>query len=271
MRRSGVTLLELLVVIGILAVMMALLLPAVLKARDAALRMESANKVKQIVLAVHQFASVHNGRLPSIDGDPRSANPGVSVHSILYGHFLEGQPLFDAADNFDPSHLIRTFTSPADPTVSDALAQKTMVASYAANALVFRHSTRITASFRDGTSNTFSFAEHYAYDCDGVAFLTLQTEADQHRPTFADAEEGDFVPITSGNPPTSRARFPGLTFQAAPTRRDCQPALAQTPHPGGMIVGLADGAVRLVSPRVSEHIYWALLTPASGESLAADW
>jgi prepilin-type N-terminal cleavage/methylation domain-containing protein len=267
-RRCGLTLTELLVVLAIIALLLSLLLAAVQQAREAAMRAESMNNLRQIMLAVHNYASANKGRLPTIDGRS-SSHPsfGRPILTMILPYLEQG----NVYAGRQPYPTVPTYLSPADPTAQQGAAIDAPVASYAANARVFRDNPRLPFVFSDGTSNTITFAEHYAYHCRDTIFYWYQPYGDlaAHRATFAD--DGDIRPKTTGNPPVSGPNIGTVTFQVTPLPSQCLPNLAQTPHPGGMLAALGDGSVRILAPSMSTATYWGAVTPSAGEVLGNDW
>ena len=64
MTRAGFTLIELLVVIAIIAILVSLLLPALTRARDSGRKAACISNLRQMGIAVHAYASDHDGRIP---------------------------------------------------------------------------------------------------------------------------------------------------------------------------------------------------------------
>lgn len=97
-QRRAFTLVELLVVIAIIGILVALLLPAVQAAREAARRMQCGNNLKQIGLAVHNY---HDSYKTFPSGWIYSGGPGNVANQETYCWgtfilpFLEQQPLYD--------------------------------------------------------------------------------------------------------------------------------------------------------------------------------
>jgi prepilin-type N-terminal cleavage/methylation domain-containing protein len=127
-RRQGFTLIELLVVIAVIGVLVGLLLPAVQASREAARRATCINNLKQIGLAVHNYADAHRtlppGYLSSYDPTISSdTGPGWGWGSMILPQF-EQQPVFNAVNFVVPIHypdhstvrstLLSSFVCPSD-------------------------------------------------------------------------------------------------------------------------------------------------------------
>ena len=67
---QGFTLIKLLGVLGIIAVLIALLLPATRSARPAARRAQCTNNLKQIALALHNYEQAHKALPPAYTVEP---------------------------------------------------------------------------------------------------------------------------------------------------------------------------------------------------------
>jgi prepilin-type N-terminal cleavage/methylation domain-containing protein len=123
--RSGMSLLELLVVITVIGVLLALLLPAVQAAREASRRTVCKNNLRQVALAVLMHADSHDGDLPALWKTSRLASWENFSWRVDVLDELEEEPLtrrlhldlapLDEANLSAVGVLLRVFQCPSTP------------------------------------------------------------------------------------------------------------------------------------------------------------
>jgi len=201
-RRSGFTLIELLVVIAIIAILIGLLLPAVQKVREAAARTQCQNNLKQMGLAIHDYASTYQNALPYLSDAP-TTNALIHPQSILFTilPYIEQDNMYKAGmaqvqtwtgiitgGTINFNGFVKPYVCPSDSSNSTTLAlalyQPTGVSwvgsSYAANLQVFGQVQRVAGpdslgntaliwaavfniwNIPEGTSNTVFISERLA-------------------------------------------------------------------------------------------------------------
>jgi prepilin-type processing-associated H-X9-DG protein len=286
--RRGFTLFQLLVILAILAILLGLLLPAVAKVREAAARMQSANNLKQLGLACHNYHDV-NGVLPPGTNDKHFSTGAFLLPFIEQDNVFKlidfNKAMDDKANAEIRKIIIKTFLNPQDPILSvspDFGATNYLFSAGSKPSLkdndgiCYLNSKIKLPDIVDGTSNTLLAGETLK----GDSMVRAVDVARQHVRLKADALEG--LKDTSGveefknnkNIAADRCaswmdgRFLQGTFTGTRSLNDLRPDV-DCGGAGG-ISGLrsvtdranvlfADGSVRAVTKTVKPEV-WKLLT-----------
>ncbi len=282
------TMIELLLVIAIIGVLIALLLPAVQAAREAARRIQCTNNLKQLALAAHSYISVNN-TLPQGTGamvDPRDGSPQVSNNLfIAILPYLEQQTLFNAYNfslpAFQGGNLtlsavgVKALWCPSDSTVSEAKIVSDLpegpslmnFTSYAGctgtwyhpsfdpvrqaqiNGLFWVQSAVGLQAITDGTSQTIIYGER------AHALLSCDVPSGGGIPPCLDWHwwtSGAFGDIMfSTLYPLNPQRKVGDTNAGGATVSTTFIQAASSMHPGGANFAMADGSIRFVKDTIN--------------------
>ncbi|MFN3190264.1 MAG: DUF1559 domain-containing protein [Aureliella sp.] len=139
-RQRAFTLVELLVVIAIIGVLVGLLLPAVQAARESARRMQCANNMKQLGLALHNYHDAHKTiptTMTGVDSEGGACGSGFYSWLAMILPYVEQDNLYNSIDFNMPMSDRCNYGSSGDyldydisPSHPNALAARTMIGTY---------------------------------------------------------------------------------------------------------------------------------------------
>lgn len=294
--RRAFTLVELLVVIAIIGILVALLLPAVQAAREAARRTQCSNNMKQIGVALHNFHGAF-AKLPAgytststaINGEGQGPGWGWGAYVLPYLELGNVHQQIDfMKDILDPRHKQVIATSlPAFLCPSDSLDSLSFdvvgedratlgsvaFANYVGmggtfevtgfpdtgNGTFYRNSKTRFADIADGTSHTLFVIERQNRRSPMTTWVGGVTGAVNPPVNPAYEDEGPGTLILTNTGEAVDGRVPNNVLDHVED--------ASSQHPSGACTLLGDGSVRFISDSIDAAVWEALGTRAGGEAI----
>ncbi|WP_422928228.1 DUF1559 domain-containing protein [Singulisphaera sp. PoT] len=219
-------------------VLVALLLPAVQAAREAARRAQCTNNLKQIGLALHNYHST-NDRFPASAIADKEGKPLLSWRVAIL-------PYLDQAALYERFKLDEPWDSPHNAALA-----KEMPALFACPS---------RTSQEKGLTNYVGFKSNasFFHPTEGTKIIDF---TDGTSNTMAVVETREEVPWTKPD---------DLAFDPEAQLAPGELLGASSAHPGGFNVLFADGSVRFIKMSINPQVFKALITKAGGEVISAD-
>jgi len=287
---GGFTLIELLVVIAIISVLIALLLPAVQSAREAARRSQCVNNLMQIGIAVQSYESAHEALPPGVVSQtgpvldqPKGYGFGWITQILpyfeqknVYNHFNLRVSLYEPENLTTRTSLVASFLCPSDSGPSRDNNRIAMT-SYAGvhhdveapiaadnHGVFFLNSAVRYEDVTDGSSNTLFVGEKMR---DGMDLGWASGTRASLRNTGL---------LVNRMPPPGAPKPATGTLSPAEEQELAKMGTAEfvggfgSRHPGGNNFLFGDGSVHFLKSSVSPNVYQHLANRADGEVIDAD-
>ena len=243
----------------VVAVLIALLLPAVQQAREAARRTQSMNNLKQIGLALHNFHDTHRnfpqGTIPSQKLKPEERQSWL----------VPLLPSMDQGALYDQMKVdLRESAQWDSDDLEDSITVAIPIFQNPSNPIGFMHGEPATTDYvgwagvgKDAPTEKCKDDKKGIFGFDRATRLQDVTDGTSNTVMVSDAAAKTRGPWAQGGKSTIRA----LTTKPYINGEDG----IGSPHTGGLHVLLADGSVRFVSQNIDAKILEALATRAGGE------